>query len=55
MYNLSKSRKKVSDLNVDDSVVVYCKWLPYQTNMCIDEYDTGLEYVFYTTDTTRQW
>ena len=55
MYNLSKSSKKVSDLSVGDSVVVYAKGLPYQTKMCVDEYDTGLEYVFYTTDTIRQW
>lgn len=55
MYNLLKSSKKVSDLSVGDSVVVYAKGLPYQTKMCIDEYDTGLEYVFYTTDTIRQW
>ena len=36
MYNLSKSSKKVSDLSVGDSVVVYAKGLPYQTEMCID-------------------
>ena len=55
MYNLSKSSKKVSDLSVGDSVVVYAKGLPYQTKMCIDECDTGIEYSFYTTDTIRQW
>ena len=55
MYNLSKSSKKVGDLSVGDSVIVYAKGLPYQTKMCIDECDTGLEYVFYTTDTIRQW
>ena len=55
MYNLSKSSKKVSDLSVGDSIVVYAKGLPYQTKMRIDEYDTGLEYVFYMTDTIRQW
>ena len=55
MYNLSKSIKKVSDLSDGDSVVVYAKGLPYQTKMCIDEQDMGLEYVFYTTDTIRQW
>ena len=55
MYNLSKSSKKVSDLSVGDSVVVYAKGLPYQTKMRIDECDAGLEYVFYTTDTIRQW
>ena len=55
MYNLSKSIKKVSDLSDGDSAVVYAKGLPYQTKMCIDEQDMGLEYVFYTTDTIRQW
>ncbi len=55
MYNLSKSSKKVSDLSDGDSVVVYAKGLPYQTKMCIDEHDMSLEYVFYTTDTIRQW
>ena len=54
MYTLVKSRKKVSDLNVGDSVAVYAKGLPHQTKMCIDECDAGLEYVFYTTDTIRQ-
>ena len=37
MYNLSKSSKKVSDLSVGDSVVVYTKGLPYQTKMCIGQ------------------
>ena len=55
MYNLSKSSKKVSDLSVGDSVVVYAKGVPFITKMCIDECDAGLEYVFYTTDTIRQW
>ena len=55
MYSLIKSDKKVKDLNEGDSIIVYAKGLPYQTKMCIDEYDTGLEYVFYMTDTIRQW
>ena len=55
MYTLVKSSKKVSVLSVGDSVVVYAKGLPYQTKMCIDECDSGLEYVFYMTDTIRQW
>ncbi len=35
MYNLSKPIKKVSDLSVGDSVVVYAKGLPYQTKMSV--------------------
>ena len=40
MYNLSKSSKKVSDLSVGDSIVVYAKGLPYQTKFSVVEYDT---------------